>query len=122
MTNLSDLAARVKELRADKARLNDQIKTIDSELANIEKDLIDFMSAQGLNKLTSAGLTMSMKMQEIPAVEDWDALYEYVYENRAGYLFQRRLTAANAKELRDAGTEVPGIRWIDEPKMSYTAA
>lgn len=122
MATLAELAARIKELRANKAGLNEQIKVIDAELLNLESDLIDFMSAQGLNKVTSEGLTMSMKLQEIPAVEDWDALYDYVYDNRAGYLFQRRLTAVHAKELRDSGCDIPGIRWIEEPKMSYTAA
>jgi hypothetical protein len=118
---LSDVAAQIRELRREKANLTDQLKAIDTSLQTLEKDLIDFMAAQGLNKVTSEGLTMSLRVQEIPAVEDWDKLYAYVYANKSGHLFQRRLTAANAKELRDSGVDVPGIRWIEEPRVTYTS-
>ena len=121
MTTLSEIAARIKSLRVEKANFNERIKGIDAELSNLEKDLIDFMSAQGMNRVSAEGLTMSMKMQEVPAVEDWDALYDYVYEHKAGYILQRRVTSTNAKELRDSGVEIPGVRWLDEPKISYTS-
>lgn len=119
MTAINILAREIKELRAEKAGLNARIKDIDARLAALEGDLVDTMTNNGMDKATSEGLSMTLTIKTIPAVEDWDAVYEYVYSNKAAYLFQKRLTATTMQELRDAGYEVPGVRWLDTPSVAY---
>ena len=56
--------------------------------------------------MASASLTES----EFFSIEDYDALQEYVFDNEALYLFQRRLSSAAIKELIQNGEEIPGIK------------
>jgi hypothetical protein len=117
--NLKELAAAIKGLRQERSQLTKQADELGSKIADLEKDLIDLMTSQGVDKFSSEGFHMALKIQRVPAVEDWDALHAYVYSHHAAHVFQRRLSATAIEELADSGEDVPGINWVNQPKVSY---
>lgn len=55
-----------------------------------------------------------------PTVEDWDKLYEHIYDQQAWDLLQKRLGTAAVKLRWDEGEEVPGVGAFPVEKLSLT--
>lgn len=55
---------------------------------------------------------------QIPQVEDWDALYKYIGRTKSWELLNRALGKAAAKERLDAGKKIPGVTMMPIVKVS----
>ena len=101
----------------------DELKAIDlqrKELANQDKVLADqykILEAQVMRRLDEEETTMSrgkhasatITETTVAQVKDWDSFYEFVTENDALFLLQRRVANAAYRDLIDAGETVPGV-------------
>lgn len=119
MKTLNDLSSEIKGLRIERSLINQKLKEIEDRLRLLEADLVDSMLAQGIDRFTADGLSMSLNKTPRPLVEDWDALYQYIYEHNAGHLLQRRVTATTMTEMREGGEDIPGVRWDEVPSIRY---
>ena len=101
----------------------DELKAIDLQrkaLANQDKVLADqykLLEAQVMRRLDEEETTMSRGKRAsatitettVAQVKDWDSFYEFVTENDALFLLQRRVANAAYRDLIDAGETVPGV-------------
>lgn len=55
---------------------------------------------------------------QVPQVEDWDALYRYIGRTKSWELLNRALGKAAAKERFDAGKKIPGVKMMPIVKVS----
>jgi hypothetical protein len=106
---LDDLATQRDALREQKRGLEAQVKDIDAALAGNETDIIEIADEMGLDRFAVGKLTFSISSQVVGNVEDWDQVHEYIRENNAFYLLQRRLSNAPYKEILDSGATLPGV-------------
>lgn len=106
---LDDLATQRDTLREAKRLLETQVKDLDAQLAGNETDIIEIADEMGLDRFAVGKLTFSISNQVVGNVEDWDALHEYIRENNAFYLLQRRLSNAPYKEILDNGDSLAGV-------------
>lgn len=67
-------------------------------------------------KLANARITT----KPVPAVEDWDKLYEFVRKKKRFDLLQRRLNDEAVKEMWDRGEAVPGVGVFNAVDVSVT--
>ena len=101
----------------------DELKALDlqrKELANQDKVLADqyrILEALVMRRLDEEETTMSRGKRAsatitettVAQVKDWDSFYEFVTENDALFLLQRRVANAAYRDLIDAGETVPGV-------------
>ena len=106
---LDDLAAERDALREQKRRLEAEIKTLDAKLSTNEQAIIELADDLGLDRFAVGKLTFSISEQTVGNVEDWDDLYQFIRDNDAFYLLQRRLANAAYKEMLDSGGALPGV-------------
>ena len=84
-------------------------------LAELEDELMKAMKDQGLSRVSSQGLTLSINESIVPQLKSWESFEKFVYRNQALHLLERRIhTTAWREELltRDQ-TPIPGIEpWV----------
>lgn len=109
LPRLDDLAQQRYDLREQKRALNAQIEEIDRELADNEIQILEVADALGMKRFAVGKLSFSVSENIVGNVEDWDKVYEYIKDNDAFYLLQRRLANAAFKEILDTGEDLPGV-------------
>lgn len=55
-----------------------------------------------------------------PVVRDWEALWKYVYRNKASEFLQRRIADGAIQERWDAGKKIPGVEPFQYVTLSLT--
>lgn len=106
--SLGSLIDQYFELRSEKKEHDAASKECADAMASIEADLLELFDQQGLNLCRGRKASASISEVEIPIVEDWDAYQEYIKENDALHLLERRPATRAWRELYESGELVPG--------------
>lgn len=104
-----DIVKRMIEIRDERRRISSRDKELIDEWRSFEMEMLTRLDDQGMSKATAGAGTASIIETVLPNVADWDAFYEYMRENDALYLLQKRPAAAAFRELNDAGKTIPGV-------------
>lgn len=131
---VSEIMAKLFKIRRIRKRISDRDSVMVAEWERLEEILLGKMSEQGSVRVSSKLGTASISEQTLPIVEDWDAFYDWLWENRAFHLLQRRVAVGAYRELIDAdkaahsGEEeaerppvVPGTRPITKKSINLRA-
>ena len=96
-------------LRETKRGLENQIKEVNIEIADLNDSLISKYDEIGT--VTARGNYASATITEsvVPTIDDWSLVQKYIMDNDALYLVHRRVSSGPWKELLDTGESVPGI-------------
>ena len=84
-------------------------KLINERIKAAEEQIMATMEKDGTDKVTGKLATVSISSTVTGNVEDWDALYAYIYKNKFGHLLQRRLSDPAIRELFETKGAVPGV-------------
>jgi hypothetical protein len=114
----ADLIGRLLDIRTEVKELEEQKKALGKEADVIERQLLDRLTEQGATKLSSNRGTAIVTETVHPNVADWDAVYEYIRENDAFHLMQRRLSAPAYRELLDNNVNIPGTSPFTKRELS----
>jgi hypothetical protein len=96
-------------LREQKRGLESQVKEVNKEIADLQQGLLARFQEVGTDYARGSMASASVTETIVPQIDDWGQVAEWVMENDALYLLHRRVSSGPWKELRDAGTDVPGI-------------
>jgi len=105
-------------------RLQDEMKPLEQARAVLEEKIIEEMSDSGLSlartedAATGKRLTISVSSEDMANVTDWGELEEFIYENRALYLLQRRPSNGPYRELVATLGKVPGVETFTKKRLS----
>jgi NACalpha-BTF3-like transcription factor len=116
----------MKELIEDALSLREQYQALDKESKAIREvfnakkfEIIKACNEMGVDSTAVKGVaTVSVTTKKRPTVTDWDAVANYVKQNDALYLFQKRIAAGAYEELVEMEGEIPGIETYEEPDLS----
>lgn len=111
-----ELADKLKELRDAKAALENELKSTNGDIATVESELIDIMTAEECSGFKRAGSSFSLVIREFPSAipECKDDLYAEMKRRGFEHLFTiNSLTLqATVKELK-ANNNDTLPEWID---------
>lgn len=109
-TKLGSKIDQLYQLREEYRELNRKIKEIKQSMSELESTIIEDMDNMEL-KMTRVGrASATISEVTVPTVEDWDAAYQYIIENEAPHLLERRVASTAWRELYEAGELVPGTK------------
>lgn len=103
-------------LRAEKERINNEaketIKTIDDQMKKLEAWLQNKMNDDGVNSFATDSGTAYKSTVEQASVTDMDAFLDYVRNNDAYHLLEKRVSKTGVRALLDEGQPLPdGVNW-----------
>jgi len=116
MTTLTigENADRLNKVKQLKAKLNEEIKELNKEIFTIEIELQNELQAIGLDKFSTKQVAITMTSADVPNIENLEEFYNYIIENRAPYLLQRRPSAAAMAEIWNSGQEIKGVSKVNK--------
>lgn len=116
---LADLALARDDLRMQLKAVQDEEKRLKALLDENEDLIIAQLDAQGVTRSGVGPYSMSISLTTVGNVEDWDQVYDFIRENDAFHLLQRRLANAAYNELREGGEAVPGVVPFEKRSLNF---
>ena len=104
-----------REVRREHEKIVEGLKKQEKAL---EYAIYDVLNVWGLKQASSKSAQFSMQVKEVPQVQDWQDVYDYIMTTGEFGLLHKRLSLGLWKETRDEGIIIPGIEVIEMP--SYT--
>lgn len=108
-------ATRVKRLEAEK-----EIKALKTQEVAYRVRIKQMLDAASLEAGSGKTATTSVCYTTEPNAKDWPAIYQYIVENDAFDMMQRRLSATAVRDRWNDGIIIPGIEKYDTWDLSLT--
>ena len=106
--NASELADIYIKMRERIRELEDKVKTIKEQQAMVADKMLELCNEQDANSLTTTNGTISRRLNCSYWTSDWDSFYNFVKDNDAYHLLEKRIHNGNMKEfLADNPDAVP---------------
>jgi hypothetical protein len=117
-----DTVEALRDLKLEISALNAQVKELEITRRELEGSLILELDDSNTTLARTEVGTVSIITAILPNVEDWVAFEEYVYENNALYLLQRRVAAPAYRDEVESKGQIPGITTFEKRTLSLTNA
>jgi hypothetical protein len=119
---LGVMVDEVFKLRTKKTALEASVKDVSGQIADLESELLERMKAEGVEKTSGKGGTVSVGTSVVADVTDWDAFLSFIYKNKFGHLLQRRVSDPAWRELIEQKGKVPGTQPFTKTKLNFRAS
>lgn len=106
---ISDAIEILASIREEIAELNRKLKDLSKQESEQQQQLMTLLEEHGMKRVSNNSYTVSINESQVPTVQDWDAFYQYIHDNNAAYLLERRPSTKPYRELLEQGIEVPGV-------------
>lgn len=105
-----------KALKTLEAEFNQQKKKVDE----LREEMVTQMQEAGTDTYKSDMGTISLTKSLVPTVNDWDALYNYIHNNQAYELLQRRVTTNAWRDRIEEEGAIPGTESFEKATLRIT--
>ena len=112
----SKLVVEYKKLKAAEKKFSDQKKVVEELKANMLLEMENI----GTSTYNGNKGVVSIAQYEVPVVDDWEQVYEYIHKNEAYDLLQRRITSAAWRDRIDEGETIKGIQPMTQNRLRIT--
>lgn len=109
---------KLHALREKKRALEAEVKKIEGEYAGLEEQLMEKLSADGLDKATGKAASVSITSNVVGNVVDWDALNKYIKRTGYFHLYQRRVSDPACRELFETKGSIPGVEPFTKKRLN----
>lgn len=108
------------ELREEIRRTEKDLNALKDKRRILEERLISTLEAQGIEQSRGRVATATISKTIVPNVHDWEEFHQYIVENDAMYLLERRASAAAYRELLEQreGENIPGVQPFEKTTLS----
>lgn len=114
----SDIIAELVEVRNERRQIALRDKELVEKYRSLEMEMIVRLEEQGMTKASTDTGTASITETVLPQVVDWEALYEYIRDNDAFYLLQKRPATSAFRELFQSDQPTPGVEQYTKKSIS----
>jgi len=116
----TQLVSDLKDLNKKLADINKTVNDLKSRKKTIELEIIADMKSDKLSLARTDFGTISITETDVASVKDWTAFEEYIYENHALYLMQRRPSNPAYREEVETKGDIPGVETFTTTALSLT--
>ena len=108
-TSFNSLTQQLMLLRDEIKQVNQRKAELEHERTKLETQVMSMLDEQESTMIRTQHGSISISESEIAQVEDWEDFENYIYENRALYLLQRRPSNPAYREMVKTDGAIPGV-------------
>lgn len=117
-TKLDQIVSHYIKLRDRKAERKKEyeaeVEAIDQAMTKIENFLLKHLQENGSESVRTAAGTFFKKVATRASVADWDAVLDFIVENEAWSMLERRVSKSAVEQYRQEHDDLPpGINWTE---------
>jgi len=116
---------KLNTVKAEITTLNSQVKTLEVSRDDLTEQILDTMAEANSSLFRTDStdaqgkrITVSVNPEDVANVEDWGEFEEYIYNNRALYLLQRRPSNPSYRDEVAVKGKIPGVETFTKRKLS----
>jgi hypothetical protein len=117
--NLDELMNSLADMRGVIATTEEGLRGLKQRKNELEAKLIAKMEDQGIDRTGNDRCSVSIKIETVPTVEDWDAVYKHILATEQFELLHKRMSASAYRELLSLDMELPGVKPTDVIRINY---
>lgn len=117
--HLETLALKLRDKRDEISNLEKKIAALKEERDHIEKHAATALALIGVKSAQTQYGTLGLNSTKVATIDDWEAFTEFVTENNAFHLLERRPAQAGCRELMQDGENIPGIKPFIKTKLTF---
>ena len=103
-------ADRLYTVRQTRLKENQAIEAFKSEESQLKEHIINELPKSQMSGVAGKLARVSVETKQVPTVEDWDKLYDYIKKSGNFQLLNRALNVAAAIEiLEETKKKIPGV-------------
>jgi len=110
MSELERIHNMLVALKREQAYLSKRADTIKKLISDHERQILEILENLGVDMVRIDGRVYYLSEDAVYQVEDWEALYGWIVENRAPMILHRRVSKRALDELLDAGDLPDGVK------------
>ena len=118
MTTLGNKIDGLFALREQKRKLEEKVKVVQTQMIEIEDELMVQMDAEGVAKSTGRKASVAISTTLKPNVENWDSFYAFIHKNKRYDLLERRPAVLSCRELFETKGKIPGVQPVTLRKIN----
>ena len=120
---IEELVKELWDIREAKRELSQTEKDLNQRYDLAKRSLLELLNNQGLSSVKTTVARVTITESEVVSVTDWDSFYDYVRENNAFHLLQKRPASSACKEQKNiSGEPVPGTQFTTLKDLSLSTA
>ena len=117
--HLETLALELRDKRDEISNLEKKLTALKEERDHIEKHAATALALIGVKSAQTQYGTLGLSSTKVATIDDWEAFTEFVTENNAFHLLERRPAQAGCRELMQDGENIPGIKPFIKTKLTF---
>ena len=117
--HLETLALQLRDKRDEIASLEKKLAALKEERDHIEKHAATALALIGVKSAQTQYGTLGLSSTKVATIDDWETFTEFVTENNAFHLLERRPAQAGCRELMQDGETIPGIKPFIKTKLTF---
>lgn len=99
-SKLSSIYLKIRDARSElKAKYEEEDKKLEEQMDVIEAKLLEICKATDADSIKTQAGTVMRRVATRYWTNDWDSMYEFVKENDAYGLFEKRISQTNMKQF-----------------------
>jgi hypothetical protein len=121
-TSLPQDVDRLWALREQIRELAKETKELEGQYTDLEETVIARIESEGTDRSSGLKAMATIKIEEVPKIEDADSFWTYVFRNKARHLLQNRVSAPAWRDEVAArkGKALPGVGSFEKKKLSLS--
>ncbi len=117
------IGAKIDKLYKIKLKIalaNKKVDAIKLEYKKLEDEIYDELSTEKLEVSEGKLGRASRKKENTPTVTNWNKLHEYIVENDAFDLLQKRVSSTAFRARWDEKVKIPGVKKFKKTSLNLT--
>jgi hypothetical protein len=119
---VGELIDEIYFTRATRLSLEKEITSMKQKEAQLSKFVGEELMEMGSQAMRGSVANFSYKINVIPAVDDWNKVYNFIRDEDAFGLLGRSISSPVWREYKEGGVLVPGTFELEQTKYSITKA
>ena len=112
------IAEGIEKQKAHRQAANAE-KALKKELEDVKIRIQQACEEAGVNSASIKGFAnVSVTTKDMPTVKDWDLVANYIKQNDALHLFQKRIHQSAFEEIVAMGNTIPGIETFEKTNVT----
>lgn len=116
--NIGDCVDLLYTARAARLEKEHEVEELKKRETNLRNHIFNTFEVANIEGAKGKIATVTVGEELKPEVKDWNAVYQYIVENSAWELLEKRMARVAYRELFEAGVLVPGTEAYLHKKLN----
>lgn len=117
--HLESIALELREKRDEITEVEQRLAVLKEERDVIEKRAATALTLIGVKSARTSNGTLGITTTSVATIDDWESFTEYVADNCAFHLLERRASQTGCREIMQQGEKIPGITPFTKHKLTF---